>query len=109
MRESGDFGLLTDDDIKTQLLKLNSRYQIIELLQNNYMQGLDDEFIPMWVRHADMVNNTLLHPEIILEPIFKNMVGFAWSETSQRKAQLSVTLEDVKELRKKLEIAAQRK
>jgi hypothetical protein len=109
MRESGDFGLLTNDDIKTQLLRLNSRYKIIHLLQNNYMQGLDDEFIPMWVRHADMINNTLLHPEIISKPIFKNMVGFAWNETEQRKTQLNATLKNVKELRHKLEIASQDK
>lgn len=106
MRESGDFGLLIDDDIKTQLLKLNSRYQIIELLQKNYMQGLDDEFIPMWVRNADMISNTLVQPEIITTPIFKNMVAFAWNETNQRKIQLHTTLNDVKQLRRKLELAS---
>lgn len=107
MRESGDFKLLNDDEIKTQLLKLNSRYRFIELLQANYMQGLDDEFIPMWVRHADMVNNRLVYPEVITKPIFKNMVGFAWNETRQRKDQLLRTLEQVKSLRQKLELASQ--
>lgn len=109
MRESGDFGLLTDDDIKTQLLKLNSRYKFIDRLQSNYLQGLDDEFIPMWVRHADMVNNELLLPEIITKPIFKNMVGFAWNETNQRKKQLLETLKQVKSLKSKLELASQQK
>jgi hypothetical protein len=109
MRESGDFGLLIDDGIKTQLLKLNSRYRFIDRLQNNYLQGLDDEFIPMWVRHADMVNNKLIHPEVITKPIFKNMVGFAWNETNQRRRQLLETLKQVKSLKDKLELASQQK
>jgi hypothetical protein len=107
MRESGDFGLLKDDDIKTLLLKLNSRYQFIELLQNNYLQGLDDEFIPMWVRHVDMLNGVFVHPEVISQLIFKNMVAFAWNETNQRKDNLLRTLSEVKGLRAKLEHASQ--
>lgn len=107
MRESGDFGLLVDDNIKTELLQLNARYKFINLLQKNFMQGLDDEFIPMWIRHADMVSNTLLKPEIITTPIFKNMVAFAYNETNQRKIILNETIQRVKELRIKLQIASQ--
>ena len=107
MLESGDFKLLSDDEIKTQLLKLNNRYSFIQLLQDNYMQGLDDEFIPLWVRHADMINNTLVDPGVILKPIFKNMIGFAWNETNQRKALLNTTLWEIKALRIRLENAAQ--
>lgn len=107
MRESGDFKLLSDDEIKTELLKLNNRYAVIEVLQNNYMQGLDDEFMPLWVRHADMINNTLVHPAVISKPIFKNMIGFAWNETNQRKILLNRTLEEIKTLRIQLENAAQ--
>ncbi|WP_026375361.1 hypothetical protein [Aestuariibacter salexigens] len=102
MRESGDFKLLRDDDIKRQLLKINGQYRLIDTLQKNYMQGLDDEFIPMWVRHADMINDELVRPEIITQPIFKNMLAFAWNETSQRRIQMKRTLEEIRQLRRNL-------
>lgn len=103
MRESGDFKLITSDKIKRDLLKLNDEYRLIDQLQKNYMQGLDDEFIPMWVRHADMVSNELIYPEIIKEPIFKNMVAFSWNETSQRSKQLARTIIKISALREQLE------
>ncbi len=105
MRESGDFKLLKDDLIKRQLLELNSRYQLIETLQGNYMQGLDDEFIPMWVRHVDMIRGEMIYPEVVKEPIFKNMLGFAWNETTQRRIHLERTLSEIKGLRNQLELA----
>lgn len=102
MRESGDFKLITSDRIKRDLLQLNDEYRLIGQLQKNYLQGLDDEFIPMWVRHADMVSNELIYPEIIKEPIFKNMVAFSWNETSQRSKQLTRTIIKISALHQKL-------
>ncbi|WP_100642926.1 DUF6090 family protein [Alteromonas facilis] len=106
MRESGDFKLLSDDSIKRRLLKINKRYSIQQTFQQNYLQGLDDEFIPMWVRHADMIDQKLIDPSILNKPIFKNMLGFAWNETSvrlrnlkQAKGEITETIDMLKEYR----------
>lgn len=55
MHESRDFRLLKDDSIKTQLRKLNNRCHLIDVLQSNYLHGLDTEFMPLWVRNVDMI------------------------------------------------------
>jgi hypothetical protein len=108
MRESGDFKLLSEDEIKTELLQINNQYQFTKILQSNYMQGLDDEFIPLWIRSADMISGNIIHPEVIQQPIFKNMVGFAYNETYQRKSHLDKTLKQIRALRIKLELGAKR-
>ncbi|WP_100656891.1 DUF6090 family protein [Alteromonas flava] len=97
MRESGDFKLISDAQIKRRLLKVNKRYFLQQTLQHNYMQGLDDEFIPMWVRHADMLENKLVDPSILNHPLFKNMLGFAWNETSIRLRNLKDAQQEVAE------------
>ncbi|MDM7860377.1 hypothetical protein QTP81_07195 [Alteromonas sp. ASW11-36] len=98
MRESGDFKLITNEQVKRDLLKLNRRYALQKTLQQNYLQGLDDEFIPMWVRHADMIENKLIDPSILTQPIFKNMLGFAWNETAVRLRNLHSAQQEIAEM-----------
>ena len=86
MRESGDFKLIKDDKIKTELLQLHKHYSFLDTLQNNYLQGLDTEFIPLWIRHVNMITNEVIDDSVFTNPIFDNMIGFAHNETSQRKA-----------------------
>ncbi len=86
MRESGDFKLIQNDEIKSKLLSIYSQYKQLDMLQMNYQQGLDDEFIPLWVRNVDMLSQKITNYDFVKTPLFKNMSVFALNETAQRKS-----------------------
>ena len=47
MQESGDFRLLLNNGIKTSILKLDRRHKDIAMIQKNYIQALDDGYLPL--------------------------------------------------------------
>ncbi len=84
MRESGDFKLIKSEQIKVSLLKLHRKYDYLVMLQTNYQQGLDDEFIPLWVRNVDFMDEEVSAGELIDNTPFRNMLIFAFNETTMR-------------------------
>ncbi|MCP4293918.1 MAG: hypothetical protein GY780_18970 [bacterium] len=84
MRESGDFKLIKSEQIKVSLLKLHRKYDYLAMLQTNYKQGLDDEFIPMWVRNVDFMSEETSAGELIDNTLFRNMLIFVFNETTIR-------------------------
>ncbi|WP_196140801.1 hypothetical protein [Aliikangiella sp. G2MR2-5] len=102
MRESGDFKLIKEDSVKSKLIRHYSHYSILKLLQKNYMQGLDSEFIPLWVRNVDMIKQEIINKELANDVLFKNMVAFAYNETSNRKQFISKVLKQTRLLKSEL-------
>jgi hypothetical protein len=102
MRESGDFKLIKNNKIKTKLLELHQNYDFLDTLQNNYLQGLDTEFIPLWIRHVNMITNEVLDDTVFQSPVFNNMIGFAYNETSQRKALIAEIIVQAEALQKSM-------
>ena len=64
MQESGDFRLLTNGEVKTGLLKLERRYRGIESLQKNYLQALDDGYIPLMMANFDIATMQVSDPSL---------------------------------------------
>ena len=54
MQESGDFRLLRNAAIKKSVLRLDRRHKDIALLQKNYLQALDDGYIPPMTNRFDI-------------------------------------------------------
>jgi len=84
MQESGDFRLLSDDATKKALLKLARRYREIETLQQNFMQGLDDAYVPLMMQSFDIAQMRLADPSLLDNLTFRNFFVFAIQETEQR-------------------------
>ena len=84
MQESGDFRLLSDDVTKKALLKLARRYREIELLQANFIQALDDSYIPLLIQSFDVARMRLADPALLNDLVFKNFFAFAIKDTQQR-------------------------
>ena len=84
MQESGDFRLLSDDATKKGLLKLARRYREIELLQTNFIQALDDSYIPLVMQSFDIAGMRLADPALLNDLVFKNFFAFAIQDTQQR-------------------------
>ncbi|NVJ60185.1 MAG: hypothetical protein HWE27_07345 [Gammaproteobacteria bacterium] len=102
MRESGDFKLIRSNTLKSKLIRLYGRYKLVDTLQKNYLQGLDDEFIPFWMRNVDMLSQELSNPDIVTEPLFRNMIAFAGNDTQTRLSVLNKLTLEVNELANEL-------
>jgi len=84
MRESGDFGLIRSEQIKSRLLRLYRNYQYLDELQENYQQALDSEFIPLWVQSYDFIENQVMSDTLQENLVFRNVLIFSLHETNQR-------------------------
>jgi hypothetical protein len=84
MMESGDFRLLSDAKIKKKILRLSRRWQEIEVLQKNFLQALDDVYIPLMMRSFDIAGQRITDPAIVENQSFKNFFMYTIQDTSGR-------------------------
>jgi hypothetical protein len=84
MQESGDFRLLSDEATKQGLLKLARRYRELDQIQQNFLQALDDGYIPLMMAGFDMVNARLGDPALVDNLAFRNFFAYALQDTQQR-------------------------
>ncbi len=75
--ESGDFRLLENSDIKKGLLGLSRRWSEIETLQGNYLQALDDGYIPLMMGSFDIIGMELTDPGLLDRQVFRNFFPYA--------------------------------
>ena len=80
MQDSGDFRLLSDPQLKRDILKLARQYRLIEVLQQNFIQALDDEYIPLMMRSFDIVQMRLSDPSLVDNQVFRNFFAFAMQD-----------------------------
>ncbi len=98
MQESGDFRLLSDDDTKKALLKLARRYREIDLLQQNFIQALDDGYIPLIMQNFDILQMQLADPAMLDNLMFRNFFAYAIQDTGQRMKQFENARDQAREL-----------
>jgi hypothetical protein len=103
MQESGDFRLLSDDDLKKALLKLARRYREIDLLQQNFIQALDDGYIPLIMQNFDILQMRLADPTMLDSLMFRNFFAYAIQDTGQRMKQFENARDQARELIERIE------
>ena len=81
MQESGDFRLLTNDAIKKEILRLDRRHKDIAMLQTNYLQALDDGYIPLMMNKFDLVSSRLTDPSLLEDQLFRNFFAYVGNDT----------------------------
>lgn len=103
MRESGDFRLLSNDDIKRDILKLARTYRTIETLETNYLQALDDEYVPILMRAFDLSEGRITDAGLADNQVFRNFFPFALDDTRTRVAVYEDAREQAAALRAAIE------
>ena len=81
MQESGDFRLISNIDIKKGILRLDRRHKEIALIQSNFLQALDDGYIPLMMKSFDLVTAQLTDPSIVHDQSFKNFFAYTIQDT----------------------------
>jgi hypothetical protein len=81
MRESGDFRLLRNPAIKKRILRLDRRHKDIAMLQTNYLQALDDGYIPLMMNNFDIASSRITDKAMLEDQFFRNFFVYAKQDT----------------------------
>ena len=81
MRESGDFRLLRNVEIKKSVLRLNRRHKDIAMLQTNFLQALDDGYIPLMMNRFDIAGMQVTDPSLLEDQVFRNFFIYTKQDT----------------------------
>jgi hypothetical protein len=84
MQESGDFRLLSDADTKKLLLMLVREYRLIDTLQDNFIQAMDDGYIPLMMSGFDLIDQRVSDPSIIENQQFRNFFAYTYQDIETR-------------------------
>lgn len=84
MQESGDFRLLSDADTKKRLLKLVRQYRLIDTLQDNFIQAMDDGYIPLMMSGFDFIEQRVTDPAVLDDQVFKNFFAYTYQDIETR-------------------------
>jgi hypothetical protein len=81
MQESGDFRLLRNAEIKKSILRLDRRHKDIAMLQKNYLQALDDGYIPLMMGSFDIATLRATDPTLFEDQMFRNFFVYTKQDT----------------------------
>lgn len=84
MQESGDFRLLSDPETKRRLLRLVRDYRLIDTLQQNFIQAMDDEYIPLMMAGFDLIEQRVTDPGVVEDQVFKNFFPYTYQDIETR-------------------------
>jgi len=98
MRESGDFRLLSSKEVKEELLRLNRLHKNIDTLQDNFIQAMDDEYIPLFMKSFDLQAMRLVDDSLGENLVFRNFFSYTLQDTKTRIAFYQATVEQTRDL-----------
>ena len=98
MQESGDFRLLRNAKIKKSILKLDRRHKDIALLQKNYLQAMDDGYIPLMMNYFDIATMTVTEPALLQDQLFRNFFVYTKQDTDTMVAMYRLAQSQSEEL-----------
>jgi len=98
MQESGDFRLLRNEEIKKSILRLDRRHKDIALLQKNFLQALDDGYIPLMMNRFDIATMSVTDPTLLQDQLFRNFFLYTKQDTDTMAALYRLTRSQSEEL-----------
>ena len=81
MQKSGDFRLLRNAEVKKSILRLDRRHREIALLQKNFLQALDDSYIPLMMNRFDIATMHVTDPTLLQDQMFRNFFVYTKQDT----------------------------
>jgi hypothetical protein len=98
MQESGDFRLLRNTGIKKSILKLDRRHKDIAMIQKNYLQAMDDGYIPLMMNGFDIATMTVTDPALLQDQLFRNFFVYTKQDTDTMVAMYRLARSQSEEL-----------
>jgi hypothetical protein len=104
MQESGDFRLLRNAEIKRSILRLDRRHKDIALLQKNFLQALDDGYIPLMMNRFDLATMRVTNPALLQDQMFRNFFVYTQQDTDAMVTQYRSARSESEALIKLIEV-----
>ena len=98
MQESGDFRLLRNAEIKKSILKLDRRHKDIATIQKNFLQAMDDSYIPLMMNGFDIATMTVTDPALLRDQLFQNLFVYTKQDTDTMVAMYKAARSQSQEL-----------
>lgn len=98
MQDSGDFRLLSNSETKKSLLRLARWYRDIDTLQKNFLQAMDDEYIPLMMASFDLIEARVTDPALLENQVFKNFFAYTYQDIEARVKVYSMARDDARVL-----------
>ncbi len=92
IRESGDFRLLRNTEVKRKILQLKRAYDHVEVLQKNFQNALDDQIVPMVMNNVNMTNGKLVNRDFYNDHRLANIAGYTVNDVQGRISWFKSTL-----------------
>lgn len=81
MQESGDFRLLRNAEIKKSILRLDRRHRDIAMIQKNFLQAMDDGYLPLMMNGFDIATMTVTDRALLDDQLFRNFFVYTKQDT----------------------------
>ena len=98
MQESGDFRLLRNAEIKKSILRLDRRHKDIAMIQTNFLQAMDDGYIPLMMNRFDIATMTVTDPGLLEDQLFRNFFVYTKQDTDTMVALYSAARSQSRDL-----------
>ena len=82
LKQSGDFKIIKNHDIRKRLVQLYSSYESIEFEQVNLTKALDDHFYAKYFLSYDMINDKIVNREFMTSSYISNFIAFSLNQTN---------------------------
>jgi hypothetical protein len=102
MQDSGDFRLLRSSEVKKNILRLDRRHKDIAVLQRNFLQALDDAYIPLMMKSFDIVNMRVTDPSFLKNQMFQNFFAYTQQDTEAMVALYRLARSESEDLIKQI-------
>lgn len=79
--QSGDFKLLTSDQLKKELLRYRWMCDMVQRDQANFLSALDDNYYPKLLAARDMISNEIIDEDFFYGVEFKNWTAYTYNDT----------------------------
>lgn len=98
MQESGDFRLLRNADIKKSILKLDRRHKDISTIQKNFLQAMDDGYLPLMMNGFDIATMSVTDRALLDDQLFRNFFVYTKQDTDTMVALYKIARSQSEEL-----------
>lgn len=82
LKQSGDFKIIKNHDIRKRLVQLYSSYESIDFEQVNLTKALDDHFYSEYFNNYDMINDRIVNRQFMTSSYISNFIAFSLSQTN---------------------------
>jgi hypothetical protein len=82
LKQSGDFKIIKNHEIRKLLVRLYSSYESLDQEQTNLVNAIEDHFFPEYLKNYELATKKVINSAYFRSPILSNFMTFTCSQTN---------------------------